>query len=99
MRTIYLNAGRMAHFGSTGSALDEQTCGPGKAIIVKNGLIESIKSSEEVASEWGLSMDRNNGFNKDVSVFDLEGQSIVPGLIDGHTHLIWAGDRSREVSW
>ena len=32
-------------------------------------------------------------------MFDLEGQSIVPGLIDGHTHLIWAGDRSREVSW
>ena len=99
MRTIYLNAGRMAHFGSTGSALDEQTCGPGKAIIVKDGLIEAIKSSDEVASEWGLSTDRNNGFNKDVLVFDLEGQSIVPGLIDGHTHLIWAGDRSREVSW
>ena len=99
MRTIYLNAGRMAHFGSTGSALDEQTCGPGKAIIVKDGLIEAIKSSDEVTSEWGLSTERINGLNKDVSVFDLEGQSIVPGLIDGHTHLIWAGDRSREVSW
>ena len=67
--------------------------------LLKDGLIEAIKSSEEVTSEWGLSTNRTNGLNKDVSVFDLEGQSIVPGLIDGHTHLIWAGDRSREVSW
>ena len=76
-----------------GVPLDEQTCGPGKAIIVKNGLIESIKSSEEVNSEWGLSANRTNGFNKDVSVFDLEGQSIVPGLIDG-LHALDLGWRS-----
>ena len=71
MRTIYLNAGRMAHFGSIGGGLDDQTYESGKAIIVKNGLIEAIKSSDEVASEWGLSADRTNGSHNDVSVFDL----------------------------
>ena len=35
----------------------------------------------------------------DLVVHDLAGQSVIPGMIDGHTHLLWAGDRSREVSW
>ena len=44
-------------------------------------------------------MDVSQFQDDDVHIHDLHGQGIVPGLIDGHAHLLWAGDRSREVAW
>ncbi|MBL8590084.1 MAG: imidazolonepropionase [Methylobacteriaceae bacterium] len=32
----------------------------------------------------------------DPRIVDCEGRWITPGLIDCHTHLVWAGDRARE---
>lgn len=29
-------------------------------------------------------------------VIDLEGRAVVPGLVDPHTHAVWAGDRLRD---
>ena len=34
-----------------------------------------------------------------IEIIDLEGKAVIPGLVDSHTHLLWAGDRSREVGW
>ncbi len=34
----------------------------------------------------------------DCEIRRLEGSAVMPGLVDSHTHLVWAGDRSREVS-
>ena len=31
-------------------------------------------------------------------VLDVQGQSVIPGLVDGHTHPVWAGDRVHEFS-
>lgn len=60
---------------------------PQGAIAVKNGVIAWIgrmsdltKSPEELA-EW---------------VHDLEGRCLTPGLIDCHTHIIYAGSRAHE---
>ncbi len=33
---------------------------------------------------------------RDAMVIDLEGRTILPGWVDGHTHACWAGDRSDE---
>lgn len=30
--------------------------------------------------------------------FDADGGTLVPGFVDAHTHLVWAGDRARELS-
>ena len=99
MRTIYINAGPMVHFGSGNAGLEESLHAAGMGIVVKGQTIESIQSSEELVAEWSLEDDTSNNQHGEHAVFDLRGQSIVPGLIDGHTHLLWAGDRSREVSW
>lgn len=32
----------------------------------------------------------------DAQIVDCEGRWITPGLVDCHTHLVWAGDRARE---
>lgn len=99
MRTIYINAGPMVHFGSGNAGHEESIHGEQMGIVVNGETIETIKSSEELAAEWGLDGVPENGRHGDHAVFDLRGQSIVPGLVDGHTHLLWAGDRSQEVSW
>ena len=55
-----------------------------KSIIVNNNLIESI----------GESIDEYR--SSDAKFIDVEGRAIIPGFIDTHNHLIWAGDRFNE---
>ena len=56
----------------------------GKSIIVKNNVIEDIvDSTEEFESS-------------DVEFVDVRQRAIVPGFIDAHNHLVWAGDRFNE---
>src|SRR5215207_6097338 len=40
--------------------------------------------------------DLPGGTGSDAETIDCEGRWITPGLIDCHTHLVWAGDRARE---
>ncbi len=55
-----------------------------KSIIVNNNLIENIVDSiEEFESS-------------DAKFVDVGGRAIVPGFIDAHNHLLWAGDRFNE---
>tara|TARA_B100000683_G_C12503948_1_gene558470 strand:+ start:3160 stop:4386 length:1227 start_codon:yes stop_codon:yes gene_type:complete len=65
----------------------------GSAIICKDNVIEKIVTSEEAVEEFGIIN------HSELVTLDLKGKAIVPGFVDAHTHLIWAGDRSREVSW
>ena len=32
------------------------------------------------------------------TVYDANGGCVIPGLIDGHTHPVWAGDRVHEFA-
>ena len=32
----------------------------------------------------------------DATVMDVEGAAVIPGFVDAHTHLTWAGDRAAE---
>jgi hypothetical protein len=56
----------------------------------RDGFIRFVGDDEEADAAYGTSADR---------VLDLEGRaSVTPGLIDGHTHPVWAGDRVHEFA-
>lgn len=57
----------------------------GGAVAVANGSIAWAGKSESVPAQF-------NGLER----IDLSGRLITPGLIDAHTHLVFAGNRARE---
>jgi len=105
MRTVYVDAGSLAHLSGKGplsghSLLDiESLVAPsGMGLVVEDDKIVSITTSEELKSEYGEPT-INHTTETDTHVVSLNGNAVIPGLVDGHTHLLWAGDRSRELSW
>ena len=100
MRKVFYNAGPIAHMSNWDNKirLDEEAKSENihpksNAIICKDNLIEKIVTTEEAVEEFGIAN------HSELTTLDLKGKAIVPGFVDAHTHLIWAGDRSREVSW
>ena len=35
----------------------------------------------------------------EAEIIDVSGKVIIPGFIDPHTHLVWAGSREHELEW
>lgn len=58
----------------------------GAAVVVEDGRIAWV-GREADAPEQG---DRNH--------LDCSGRAVIPGFVDAHTHLVFAGDRSQEFS-
>ena len=105
MRTVFLDVGPMAHLSGKGplqghSLFDSDGLidAPGMGIVVLGDTIEKIASSAELQDEYGAASDKPDS-TSEVTVLSLHGNAVIPGLVDGHTHLLWAGDRSRELSW
>tara|TARA_B100002051_G_scaffold272369_1_gene308968 strand:- start:1438 stop:2679 length:1242 start_codon:yes stop_codon:yes gene_type:complete len=94
MQRLLTNAGPIAHLAGNGPIrghIDDESelvAGAGLAILVEDHIVKKIGESEELETEF-----------TGAEVFDLQGKSIIPGLVDSHTHLLWSGDRSREISW
>lgn len=58
---------------------------PDGALLIQNGKISCVGTSHEL-----------RGAYPGESELDASGCVVMPGLIDPHTHLIWAGDRAAE---
>jgi imidazolonepropionase len=58
------------------------------ALAVKNGKMVWIGKTNEISKSWAL---KRNG--KEI---DATGKVVMPGLIDSHTHIIFAGSRENE---
>ncbi|KAL9646725.1 hypothetical protein ABK040_001147 [Willaertia magna] len=63
----------------------------GSMIIDLNGKIKFIGTNEQL--ENYLKEHENIKFEKEI---DCSGKSIIPGLVDSHTHPVWNGDRCHE---
>ncbi len=107
MRTLLYNCGEVAHL-STGddefplsgqNLLDRESLvhKPGMGILINNGSIERVSEMQELVAEYAPWFPSSSE-QSDTTVIDLNGMSVVPGFVDSHTHLIWSGDRSNELS-
>merc|ERR1719495_1603545 len=63
----------------------------GLSVAVNNtGYIAMIGTDEEVSAKYSP-----QSFDQ---ILDAKGGAVVPGLVDGHTHPVWAGDRVHEFA-
>ena len=105
MRTVFVDVGPLAHLSGKGSVagdvsdkVEEFVRPAGSGLVVNAGQIERIAETEELVEEFGAPTVPGTG-NSDYRVVSLNGMAVIPGFVDGHTHLLWSGDRSRELSW
>ncbi|XP_038156140.1 probable imidazolonepropionase [Cyprinodon tularosa] len=59
-------------------------------VIGRDGLIKAVGPAETIRARFSES-----SFDK---VIDAAGMCVLPGLVDAHTHPVWAGDRVHEFA-
>jgi len=59
------------------------------AVFIEDGLVREVGASDEVLARHG---DR-------ARVVDVYGKVVMPGFVDPHTHLVFAGSRHEELDW
>lgn len=55
------------------------------AVAIKDGVFTAVGTSKEILEK-----------HKAAELIDAEGRAVVPGFIDPHTHIVFAGDRLNE---
>ncbi|XP_062405293.1 probable imidazolonepropionase isoform X3 [Sardina pilchardus] len=59
-------------------------------VIGHDGLVKAVGGAKEIDERF-----HGSSFE---SVLDVSGLCVIPGLVDAHTHPVWAGDRVHEFS-
>lgn len=62
----------------------------GTLVVGVDGCIAGVGTAEDMESRFA-----NDTFDSDL---DGRGMSVIPGLVDGHTHPVWSGNRVQEFS-
>ncbi len=55
------------------------------SVLIRDDIIAAVGSTDELHAAY-----------QDEPTLDASGCVIMPGFVDAHTHIIWAGDRARE---
>ncbi len=66
----------------TGRELSELAIIPDGGMLIRDGRIELVGPSAEIENKSG-----------DAEVIDASGKVVLPGFVDAHTHLVFAGNR------
>jgi imidazolonepropionase len=108
VKTLILNCGEIAHFstGDTSMPLsgaemtdyDNLIYQPGYAIIIEKGIISKISSNEEIINEFVPWFKGGDIQTEEYNIIDARQSALTPGFVDSHSHLVWSGDRSKELS-
>ena len=65
-----------------GPELSELGIIPNGGMLIRDGQIERVGASDEIEKNVG-----------DAEVVDADGRVVMPGFVDAHTHLVFAGNR------
>ena len=79
----------------TGKAMADLQVIEDGAVIIKEGVIEAAGRTTDV--EKRLKEKSADRFEFDM--LDARGKAVLPGFVDSHTHLVFAGYRPEEFSW
>ncbi|MEH7096039.1 imidazolonepropionase [Neobacillus vireti] len=61
------------------------------SIWIEDGVIQAVGKDEELAARY-------EGCLNEAQVIDASGKLVTPGLVDPHTHLVFAGSRENEFN-
>jgi imidazolonepropionase len=68
-----------------GEALGELGIIPGGAVLIKDETIVKVGETSDLLEKY-----------PNEEKLDAGGRAVIPGFVDPHTHLVWAGDRAAE---
>lgn len=68
-----------------GDALGQLGIIPNGAVLFRDGIIQAVGTTQELRAAY-----------PDEPEFDALDHVVMPGFVDPHTHVIWAGDRAAE---
>jgi imidazolonepropionase len=72
-----------------GAAMNDLDIIPDGAVIVEDGVIRNVGPTTELVEQ----------VDESYHIIDAVGKCVMPGFIDSHTHLVFAGYRAEEFSW
>jgi imidazolonepropionase len=61
------------------------------SVWIENGVIQAVGKDEELARKYAARLG-------EAEVVDASGKLVTPGLVDPHTHLVFAGSRENEFN-
>ena len=73
----------------TNSPGDAVVEGPA-AVVIEAGIVTAVVAEPDLA--------RHLSSRSDLPELDAAGRAVIPGFVDAHTHLVFAGDRSDEFA-
>jgi imidazolonepropionase len=59
-------------------------------LVIENGIISDVGTRSEVLAPYDID---------EATVVNATGKTVMPGFVDPHTHLIFAGSRENELRW
>jgi imidazolonepropionase len=64
------------------------------AVAIDNGTILETGTTEEILGRFG----ERKGATEKTAVIDARNRMVIPGFVDCHTHMVYAGERYREFA-